>query len=108
MYADALMAGAPPAAWAVWNELRVEVNVGQYLDLLGTARRERDPVAVERIARYKSAKYSVERPLHLGAVLAAPERAGELLSALSAYGVPLGDAFQLRDDLLGALRRRPT
>ena len=44
----------------------------------------------------------MERPLHLGAVLAAPDRADELLPALSAYGLPLGDAFQLRDDVLGA------
>ena len=76
--------------------------MGQYLDLLGTARRTRDPVTADRIARYKSAKYTVERPLHLGAVLAAPARGGELLPALSAYGLPLGDAFQLRDDMLGA------
>jgi geranylgeranyl diphosphate synthase type I len=53
--------------------------------------------------RYKSGKYTVERPLHLGAALAAPERfAAELAGPLSAYGLPLGDAFQLRDDVLGA------
>ncbi len=57
-------------------------------------------VAAERIARYKSGKYTVERPLHLGAALAG--RFGELAPALSAYGLPLGDAFQLRDDMLGA------
>ncbi|MFZ4812866.1 MAG: polyprenyl synthetase family protein, partial [Ilumatobacteraceae bacterium] len=56
----------------------------------------------ERICRYKSGKYTIERPLHLGAVLAAPERAAELLPALSAYGLPLGDAFQMRDDVMGA------
>ena len=49
--------------------------------------------------RYKSAKYTVERPLHLGAALAGG-RAG-LLDAYSAYGLPLGEAFQLRDDVLG-------
>ncbi len=52
-----------------------------------------------RVLRYKSAKYSVERPLHIGAALAgAPPSTVE---ALSAYGLPLGEAFQLRDDLLG-------
>jgi geranylgeranyl diphosphate synthase type I len=101
-YADDLLQGAPPRAWKVWNELRLELNVGQYLDILGTARGERDLATARRIARYKSGKYTVERPLHLGALLAAPERADELLSALSAYGLPLGDAFQLRDDVLGA------
>jgi geranylgeranyl diphosphate synthase, type I len=51
------------------------------------------------VLRYKSAKYSIERPLHIGAALAgAPP---ETLTALSAFGLPLGEAFQLRDDLLG-------
>jgi geranylgeranyl diphosphate synthase type I len=101
VYADQLLHGAPPEAQTVWNELRVELNIGQYLDILGTARGERDRGRAERIARYKSGKYTVERPLHLGAVLAAPDRAAELLPALSGYGLPLGDAFQLRDDVLG-------
>jgi geranylgeranyl diphosphate synthase type I len=102
VYADQLMHGAPAAAWQIWTELRIELNIGQYLDILGTARGERSRATAERIARYKSGKYTVERPLHLGALLAAPERAGELLPGLSAYGLPLGDAFQLRDDVLGA------
>jgi geranylgeranyl diphosphate synthase type I len=100
-YADTLMRGVPDEAWCVWNELRIELNIGQYLDILGTARGERNRTTAERIARYKSGKYTVERPLQLGAVLAAPERT-ELLPALSGYGLPLGDAFQLRDDVLGA------
>ena len=54
------------------------------------------------MCRYKSAKYTIERPLHLGAVLANPDRATELMTAFSAYGLPLGDAFQMRDDVLGA------
>ena len=102
VYADQLMHGAPLPAWEIWTELRIELNVGQYLDILGTVRGERSLVTAERIARYKSGKYTVERPLHLGAVLAAPDRAVDLLPSLSAYGLPLGDAFQLRDDVLGA------
>ena len=102
VYADRLLSGAPVAAQAIWHELRIELNVGQYLDVVGTARNERRADAADRIVRYKSGKYTVERPLHLGAALAAPERAGELLGPLSAYGLPLGDAFQLRDDVLGA------
>jgi geranylgeranyl diphosphate synthase, type I len=102
VYADELLHDAPSSAWEIWNELRLELNVGQYLDIRGTARRERDPATARRIARYKSGKYTVERPLHLGAVLAAPDRAAELLPALSTYGLPLGDVFQLRDDVLGA------
>ena len=102
VYADVLLRGAPLPAIQIWDELRIELNIGQYLDILGTARGERNRVKTERIARYKSGKYTVERPLHLGALLAAPDRAAELLPALSAYGLPLGDAFQLRDDVLGA------
>jgi geranylgeranyl diphosphate synthase type I len=101
VYADELMRHAPPGAWEAWNELRLELNVGQYLDLLGTARRERDQPTTERIARYKSGKYTVERPLHIGALLAGAHDAG-VVAALSDYGLPLGDAFQLRDDMLGA------
>jgi geranylgeranyl diphosphate synthase, type I len=101
VYADLLLAGSPAPVWDVWNELRIELNIGQYLDVVGTAVRQRDRVRAERITRYKSGKYTVERPLHLGALLAAPERADEVLEPLSGYGLPLGDAFQLRDDVLG-------
>ena len=53
----------------------------------------------ELIERYKSGKYTVERPLHLGAALAG--RLDELAEPFSRFGIPLGEAFQLRDDLLG-------
>lgn len=99
VYADHLLAGAPPAAHDVFTELRLEVNVGQYLDLLGTARGQVNEGTARRISRFKSGKYTVERPLHLGAALAG--RLDDLAGPLSAYGLPVGDAFQLRDDLLG-------
>ena len=100
--ADQLLLDAPRDAWVIWNELRTELNVGQLLDIVGSVRGDRRLDKAERICRYKSGKYTVERPLHLGAVLAAPDRASELLPALSAYGLPLGDAFQMRDDVMGA------
>jgi geranylgeranyl diphosphate synthase type I len=99
--ADGLLAGAGRAVWDVWNELRVELTAGQYLDILGAVRRERRIDRAEQVARYKSAKYTVERPLHLGAALAGGDAGRVLWPALSAFGVPLGDAFQLRDDVLG-------
>jgi geranylgeranyl diphosphate synthase, type I len=99
--ADELLVGATEPVWRIWNELRTELNVGQFLDIAGAARRERRIEKAERIARYKSGKYTIERPLHLGALLATPERAGELLPSLSRYGLPLGDAFQMRDDIIG-------
>ncbi|MCE9621878.1 MAG: polyprenyl synthetase family protein [Actinomycetia bacterium] len=102
VYSDMMMAGASAQAWAIWNELRIELNIGQVLDIAGSVRNERSRHKAEQICRYKSGKYTIERPLHLGAVLAAPERAATLLPALSAYGLPLGDAFQMRDDVMGA------
>jgi geranylgeranyl diphosphate synthase type I len=100
VYADALLAGAPGPAIDVFTELRLEVNVGQYLDLRGAVTADPDESVARRIALYKSGKYTVERPLHLGAALAG--RLDDLDVPLSGYGVPLGEAFQLRDDVLGA------
>jgi geranylgeranyl diphosphate synthase type I len=100
VYADLLLRDAGREVLGVWDELRIELNVGQFLDILGTARGDTDPEGARRIARYKSGKYTIERPLHVGAALA--DRYGELGPALSAYGDPLGEAFQLRDDVLGA------
>jgi geranylgeranyl diphosphate synthase type I len=99
VYADMLFADAPPVARRVFDELRLELCVGQYLDLVGTATASNDAVQAARIERYKSGKYTVERPLHLGAALAG--RLDDLREPLSAVGLPLGEAFQLRDDLLG-------
>ena len=99
VYADKLLGDVPGDVWSVWNELRLELNVGQYLDLLGTARADRDRGLARRISRYKSGKYTIERPLHVGAALAG--RLADLRAPLSAYGDPLGEAFQLRDDVLG-------
>ena len=101
VYSDQLMRNASPQAWTIWNELRIELNFGQYLDMLGSAMNERRREKAERICRYKSGKYTIERPLHLGALLAAPTR-DDLIAVLSTYGLPLGDAFQMRDDVLGA------
>jgi geranylgeranyl diphosphate synthase type I len=100
VYADHLLPRGTPGVRQVWDELRIELNVGQYLDILGTARADTDRESARRIARYKSGKYTIERPLHIGAALAG--RLDELQASLSAYGDPLGEAFQLRDDLLGA------
>jgi geranylgeranyl diphosphate synthase type I len=106
VYSGRLVAGAPPEAVAVFDEVRLEVNVGQYLDILGGAQSLMLTPAeaverAERIRRYKTARYTVERPLHLGAALAAAARLPDLARPLSAFGEPLGEAFQLRDDLLG-------
>ncbi|MEU7650007.1 polyprenyl synthetase family protein [Streptomyces huasconensis] len=82
----------------LWAVLARELVAGECLEILGTGG-EPDPEASVKIIRYKTAKYTVEHPLHMGGLLAgAPPR---LLEAYSGYGLPLGEAFQLRDDLLG-------
>ena len=100
VYADQLLEEASLEASKIWNELRIELNIGQYLDVHGTARADRDLALARRIAQYKSGKYTIERPLQVGAAFAGAPT--ETITALSAYGFPLGEAFQLRDDVLGA------
>jgi len=99
VYADMLLGRVDDDARRIFDELRVELCVGQYLDLVGTSSGSSDAAQAARIQRYKSGKYTVERPLHLGAALAG--RLPDLAEPLSAVGLPLGAAFQLRDDLLG-------
>ncbi|MDQ6651047.1 MAG: polyprenyl synthetase family protein [Actinomycetota bacterium] len=86
-------------AQPVYDGMRSELMAGQYLDLLEQALGGGSIDRALRVARYKSAKYTIERPLQLGGALAgAPP---EVLAGYSAYGLPLGEAFQLRDDVLG-------
>ena len=83
----------------VFDRCRSEVITGQFLDVSVQARGVADVDAAMTVLRYKSAKYSVERPLHIGATLAGATE--HQLAQLGAFGLPLGEAFQLRDDLLG-------
>ena len=87
------------AAMGLFDLCRTEVITGQFLDVSVQARGRADIDAAMTVLRYKSAKYSIERPLHIGAALAGATEA--TLAELTAYGLPLGEAFQLRDDLLG-------
>ena len=97
-YSTSLLSTAPPEVRDVFDDMRIELHVGQYLDLMHAATGTTDATMIAHIAEFKSAKYSVERPLHLGAVLAG---AGHLTSVLSNFGLAVGQAFQYRDDLLG-------
>jgi geranylgeranyl diphosphate synthase type I len=145
---DALRRGRP-----VLDRMRTEVFAGQYLDLLGQAAGDETVAGALRVVEFKTTKYTIERPLHLGAALAGADLAGpgadlagagtdlagagtdlagsaggplaggalagspaggapardggtaggdgSLAAAYTAYGLPLGVAFQLRDDILG-------
>jgi geranylgeranyl diphosphate synthase type I len=93
------------AAWEVLERMRTQLMAGQFIDVVesmqpwsaatGQERVER----ARRVLRYKSAKYSVEHPLLIGA--AAAGAGPSTRDALSRYGLALGEAFQLRDDILG-------
>ncbi|GAA4173425.1 polyprenyl synthetase family protein [Gryllotalpicola koreensis] len=92
------------AARRLFNTMRTEVTAGQYLDVLEeNAWVERDEEqlldAARRVVIFKSAKYSIESPLLIGAALGGASETQ--LETLAEFGLPLGIAFQLRDDLLG-------
>jgi geranylgeranyl diphosphate synthase type I len=99
LMASGLSEEALSAAKPIFDEMRTELMAGQYLDLLEQVRGDYDLDGALLVARYKSAKYTVERPLHIGAAAAGAD--ADHLARLTAFGVPLGEAFQLRDDLLG-------
>jgi len=82
-----------------YDRMRTELMAGQYLDLVEQARGGGSVERALRVARYKSAKYTIEGPLHMGGELAGAGT--DLLQRFSEYGLPLGEAFQLRDDVLG-------
>lgn len=95
---------AARASRAHFNRMRSEVALGQYLDVLeeqrsGFAEHAEQLDRSTKVLVYKSAKYSVEAPLLIGAALAGANDAQE--DALAGFGLPVGVAFQLRDDLLG-------
>ncbi len=95
---------AATAARDHFNRMRSEVAVGQYLDVLeeqqpGFAGEDEQLARSTRVLIYKSAKYSVEAPLLIGAALAGATEEQE--ASLAEFGLPVGVAFQLRDDLLG-------
>jgi geranylgeranyl diphosphate synthase, type I len=99
--------GLPPAALRrgqqVLDAMRAELICGQYLDLLAQSAGDGTVGSALRVVRYKSASYTVERPLHLGVALAGPAPGARppIATACTGYGIPLGVAFQLRDDVLG-------
>ncbi|MFF5710609.1 polyprenyl synthetase family protein [Streptomyces sp. 62] len=82
----------------LWAALARDLVAGESLEILRTGAAP-DTTASLKVIRYKTAKYTVEQPLLIGGALAGA--GGRLREGYTAYGVPLGEAFQLRDDLLG-------
>jgi geranylgeranyl diphosphate synthase, type I len=85
--------------WPRYDEMRVELAVGQFADLVNESQAFPTLEEVMDVLRRKSGSYTVQRPLEIGAAMAGCSP--EVLSALGGYGAAIGEAFQLRDDLLG-------
>ena len=83
----------------LWARCKNEVISGQYLDVLAQTQDRLTVEAALKVVHFKTAKYTIERPMHVGASLAGASDA--LLAQLSEVALPLGEAFQLRDALLG-------
>ncbi|WKX70388.1 polyprenyl synthetase family protein [Streptomyces sp. XD-27] len=100
VYAERLMSSCSAEGRRTWGELCTELMVGQFLDVRAAARFRPDAGLARWIALFKSGRYTVSRPLAVGGSLA--QAPAELLAAFEEYGLALGEAFQLRDDLLDA------
>ncbi|HEU5474000.1 MAG TPA: polyprenyl synthetase family protein [Actinophytocola sp.] len=99
MFAGVDGARPPAGAREAWQAMRSEVLAGQFLDVLVQATGDESAGAALAVAQMKTAAYTVERPLHLGAALAGADE--RTLAAVRRFGADVGVAFQLRDDLLG-------
>ena len=88
----------------LWRVLVIELVQGQSRDITGSAAGRRDLAHARQVARMKSGAYTVQRPLQLGA--AAAEAGEPVVAAISRYGREVGEAFALRDDLLGVWATR--
>ncbi len=99
--ASMIAAELPAHLRTLWRTLSVELMIGQGRDLVGAANGRRDLEHARQVARAKSGAYTVWRPLQLGA--AAGGASSELFDALETYGIAVGEAFALRDDILGVI-----
>lgn len=91
--------GALGRAWPRYDAMRTELAVGQFADVATDLRDLPTMESVLAVARMKSGNYTVRRPLEIGAAMADCDDV--VLAGLSEYGAALGEAFQLRDDILG-------
>ncbi|OGY21732.1 MAG: hypothetical protein A2126_00780 [Candidatus Woykebacteria bacterium GWB1_45_5] len=104
-FADELLNTAPFPAERIrraknyFDLNKKQVIFGEYLDVLASVKKQISEADVLKILEYKTAKYTMERPLHIGACLAGAEE--EALTIFSNYAIPLGQAFQIQDDILG-------
>ncbi|ASE56206.1 MULTISPECIES: polyprenyl synthetase family protein [Corynebacterium] len=99
MHSSGLSSEALTRALVPWRAMRTEVLGGQLLDITAEASRDSRVETAEKINLFKTAAYTIERPLHIGAAIAGAP--AELVEAYRSFGRDIGVAFQLRDDQLG-------
>lgn len=85
--------------WPRYDDMRTELAIGQFADLVNSSHTLPTLEEVLDVLRRKSGNYTVRRPLEIGAAMAGCDDA--VIDALSGYGAAIGEAFQLRDDILG-------
>ncbi|MDZ4266958.1 MAG: polyprenyl synthetase family protein [Mycobacterium sp.] len=94
-------ADALARVWPHYDDMRTELAIGQFSDLVNSSHAFPTLEEVLDVLRRKSGNYTVRRPLEIGAAMAGCS--GAVIDALSGYGAAIGEAFQLRDDILGVL-----
>ncbi len=105
VWADDIVGGAdlPPAdrhrVLRVWSDIRTEVLGGQYLDIVAESSGAESIESAMNVNTYKTASYTISRPLQMGAAVAADRP--DVQTIFHQFGTDLGVAFQLRDDVLG-------
>ncbi|HEX7456729.1 MAG TPA: polyprenyl synthetase family protein [Candidatus Nanoarchaeia archaeon] len=104
-YADELLNTAPFPAGRIrrakeyYDLMKKQVIFGEYLDVVAPLKKQITERDLLTILEYKTAKYTIERPTHIGAILAGAEE--DILQVFSSYAIPLGQAFQIQDDIMG-------
>ena len=82
-----------------FNRAVINTCFGQAIDVKMALSRQVKEKEIQRLYELKTAVYTIEAPLHIGAILAGAKK--RELSAMSGYAIPLGQAFQIQDDILG-------
>ncbi len=111
-FADELLSTSPfpseriKRAKFYFDTLKKQVVFGQHLDLIASVKKKVVEKDILTILEYKTAKYTVERPLQIGAALAGADE--DVMKIFSEYGIRLGQAFQIQDDILGTFGNKET
>lgn len=81
------------------SDIIFNTAIGEFYDVFAAIEKNISEKEVLTILEYKTARYTVEGPIHLGAIMA--EAGDKVIKNLNDYSVPLGIAYQIQDDILG-------